>query len=413
MEKTAIPTLHSHEEPQVNGIGLVNAYKLGEVGKRLKEKCKNKGSSCFKKEILNEENYRFDLDDLDKNLKRDLNKTFPSCAIGKKPVRPLERSNCDEKGKILQRLRKAILLNPKESREFLNSLSCIYKEGGFSQNAEALDKLALALSSREEVRVFLKSLARKEEPISDEALRLMLGMGGIEGEFMLSEQKRGIEMARGIGVSTLSFLEQALNNPDLDNNLKMTIISEEMDGMGESALPFLENIIETGEPGLLHKQALITAGRMGEVALPLVKKAFNTGNDYLQRGAIEAAGEIGKAGLPLVEKAFNTGRPDLQLNAVVAAGWIGEAGLPLVKQAFNIDNLGLKKAAVFSAGEIGEAGLPLVEEAFSDPDLQRSAVMAAGWIGRSALPLLKRVLKSNTVDPTIKKEIKEKIKQLE
>ena len=48
LEKTSIPTLHSHEKPQINGAGLVNAYKLGEVGKRLKKKCRNKSLFCFK-----------------------------------------------------------------------------------------------------------------------------------------------------------------------------------------------------------------------------------------------------------------------------------------------------------------------------------------------------------------------------
>ena len=131
LEKTAIPTLHSHEEPQVNGVGLVNAYKLGEVGKQLKKKCTKKPPSCFQEEILNEENYRFGVD---KNLKRDLSRVFPSCAVNKKLASFSGSPDCEEKGKIFKRLRKAILLNPKENREFLKSLSCIYREGDFSQN---------------------------------------------------------------------------------------------------------------------------------------------------------------------------------------------------------------------------------------------------------------------------------------
>ena len=97
LEKTALPTLHSHETPQLNGVGLVNAYKLGEVGKRLKEKCKGKSMFCFKAEILNEENYHFDIDE---HLKEDLNRVFPSCTIGKQPQKPVGISDCEEKGKI-------------------------------------------------------------------------------------------------------------------------------------------------------------------------------------------------------------------------------------------------------------------------------------------------------------------------
>ena len=60
LERTALPTLHSFEKPRINGAGLLNAYKLGEVAKRLKKKCRGqKSASCFKKEILKEDNYDF------------------------------------------------------------------------------------------------------------------------------------------------------------------------------------------------------------------------------------------------------------------------------------------------------------------------------------------------------------------
>ena len=64
--------------------------------------------------------------------------------------------------RVFKRLRKAILLNPENSREFLKNLSCIYHEGGFSQNREALDKLSLALGSKEEVRASVRALAKEE-----------------------------------------------------------------------------------------------------------------------------------------------------------------------------------------------------------------------------------------------------------
>ena len=116
LEKTAFPTLHSHEKPKINGVGLLNAYKLGEVGKRLKKKCENR-KSCFKKEILNEENYRFDLD---KSLEKDLSKVFPSCSMGKGIiVASLKEPECQTKRKIFKRLRKTVLLNPKDSKELL------------------------------------------------------------------------------------------------------------------------------------------------------------------------------------------------------------------------------------------------------------------------------------------------------
>ena len=214
LEKTAFPTLHSHEKPQVNGVGLLNAYKLGAVGKRLKNKCKNKSSSCFNKEILKENNYQFSLD---KNLKKNLSKIFPSCVAEKKPIISLEKSSCKEREDVFKKLRKTILLNPKESKEFLKTLSCIYREMGFLQNAKTLDMLTLALSPKKELISYIKDLAEKAEKkefIPVEILRLMLGIGGFEEEFKLFTNKKAIEIAGGVGTPAVSVLEKAFDTGD-------------------------------------------------------------------------------------------------------------------------------------------------------------------------------------------------------
>ena len=152
LEKTALPTLHSFEKPRINGAGLLNSYKLGEVAKRLKEKCKD-NLFCFKEEIVKDENYRFAKD---KNLKRDLRRVFPSCSGGDSAE---SSSGCEEKKELFKRLRKEILLNPTE--EYYKNLSCLYKEADFVKNAEGLDNMALALGGTElEVREILKKQTR-------------------------------------------------------------------------------------------------------------------------------------------------------------------------------------------------------------------------------------------------------------
>ena len=146
LEKTALPTLHSHEKPRTNGTGLLNSYKLGEVAKRLKKKCGGKSVACFKKEIRKDENYQFSED---KGLKKELSKVFPSCGFGKEEVLS-KVSNCEEKKEMFNRLRRSVLLNPKP--ELLRGLSCIYKEAGFSRNAKALESLRWALDSEGELK---------------------------------------------------------------------------------------------------------------------------------------------------------------------------------------------------------------------------------------------------------------------
>ena len=105
LEKTALPTLHSHEEPRINGAGLLNAYKLGEVAKRLKEKCEGKAVSCFKEEILKDDLYRFSAD---KSLSGELKRVFPSCAGGEKLGDLSRLSDCEEKREVFKRLRREV-----------------------------------------------------------------------------------------------------------------------------------------------------------------------------------------------------------------------------------------------------------------------------------------------------------------
>ena len=370
LEKTALPTLHSHEKPRINGAGLLNAYKLGEVAKRLKEKCEDKSIACFKQEILKDENYRFSED---RGLKEDIGRVFPSCFGGEKSGALSELSSCEEKGELFKRLRKMVLLSPK--REYLESLSCIYKEAGFSQNAESLDKLSMALGTEEEVRAELRAMVLKEEPISNDSLRLMLGMGGFEEEFKLFENERVIGMASGIG---------------------------------EKALPLLEKAFETDNPEL-QLEALYSAGRIGEAGLPLLEKGFETGQPELQKAVLYSAGRIGEAGLPLLEKGFETGKPELQLKALYSAGGIGEAGLPLLEKGFETGQPELQKAVLYSAGRIGEAGLPLLEKGFETGklELQLMALDSAKLIEEKAVPLLKRVLKNKDLDEDIRINIED------
>ena len=297
LEKTALPTLNSFEKPRINGAGLLNAYKLGEVAKRLKEKCKAKAEavSCFKEEILKDELYRFAED---KSLKRDMGRLFPSCSVGKESGDLSVVSSCEEKKEVFKRLRESVLLSP--NREFLKSLSCIYKEGGFAQNAEVLDRLAMALGTEEEVRANLRARLSKKKSVSDDVLRLMLGMGGFEKEFNSSELERGIKMAGGIGEKGLPLLERGFASGDRD----------------------LQNVV------------LRSAGRIGEKGLLLLERGFASSDRDLQKEALRSARKMGEKALPLLERGFASGDRDLQNVALSSAGWMGEKALPLLEQGF-------------------------------------------------------------------------------
>ena len=428
LEKTALPTLHSFEQPPINGAGLLNAYKLGEVAKRLKKKC-GQSISCFKEEILKDKNYHFPED---KSLKRDLARFFPFCSAGGDARALSDLSSCEEKEKLFKRLRKSVLLKPSE--ELLKSLSCIYKARGFEQNAEALDKLAMALGTEEEVRSNLKeNLANK--PVSDEIIRLAMGMGGFEDEFDFSEWMEGIRIAGGLGENGLPLLEKVFENGDFELQVQVLHSAEEIgekgllllkkgfasgvpelqkqalksaESIGEKALPLLEEGFKSGVLEL-QKQALKSAESIGEKALPLLEEGFKSGVLELQKQALKSAESIGEKALPLFEEGFASGVPELQKQALDLAESIGEKALPLFEEGFASGVRELQKQVLKSAGSIGEKALPLLEKGFASDNLilQQEAMFSAKSIGKNSLPLLRKVLKNQTnLDENVKEQIR-------
>ena len=417
LEKTALPTMQSHEKPRVNGAGLLNAYKLGEVAKRLKEKCQGKSTFCFKEEILKDENYHFPED---KSLKRDLRRVFPTCSKGENTESKLPAS-CEQKSELFKRLRKAVLLNP--NKELLKNLSCIYKRAGFNQNAEALNNLAMALGTEKELRAALQSLlSRKEEDVSGDYLRLMLGMGGFEEEFNPSESIRGFKIASGVGEKgRLLLLEKGFASGDLELQKKalglardigekgLSLLEKGLDSgnqelqeevfslaisMGEKGLSLLEKAFDSSNPKL-QKQALRSAGWIGEKGLPLLEKGFASGNQELQKRALYSARRLGEKGLPLLEKAFDSNWT-LKGSALRSAGWIGEKGFPLLEKGFASGRLGLQKRALESASNMGEKGLSLLEKGFAsgNQELQKIALYSASSMGKKGLSFLEKAFDS-------------------
>ena len=296
LEKTALPTPYSaFEKPRINGAGLLNAYKIGEVAKRLKENCKNK--DCISVEILKDENYHFDKDE---TLIEDLKKAFPSCGGISKP--PL--NDCEAKKNLFNRLRKETLLNP--TRENLDILSCMYKSSGFSGNAMVLNSLWKALGTEGEMRANIKSIISKESVIPDSVFRLAVGMGGFEDSFTSLEFQTALLTRYLMGELDLHLLMKAFNTNDFE----------------------------------LQKMSLSLVS--GEDGLPLLERAFNTGNLELQKQALQAAGKIGAVGLSLLERPFTINyraQIGLQQEAVDSVDWKKEESIPFLKKLLKTENL--------------------------------------------------------------------------
>ena len=133
LEKTAIPLRLSNENPRMNSAGMLNAYKLGMVGKKLKELC-GTDVYCFKNNIQKDSTYQFPEDT---DVFELVESAFPQCSADK----CLETSNiCTDKVTTFERLRKAAFLNP-SNKEYWRYLSCIYASNGFQENAKGIQSI--------------------------------------------------------------------------------------------------------------------------------------------------------------------------------------------------------------------------------------------------------------------------------
>ena len=129
LEKTAIPTLAANQIPRLSGVGMLNAYKLGMVGKRLKLTC-GKNIVCFKEMIQKDSTYNFPED---QDLLQVVNNAFPQC--GNNQCGKESSKTCEDKASVFKRLRKAAFLNPSNG-ELWRNVACVYDSGNFVKNAQ-------------------------------------------------------------------------------------------------------------------------------------------------------------------------------------------------------------------------------------------------------------------------------------
>lgn len=138
LKKTAIPLRTSNANPQLNGPGMLNAYKLGMVGKRLRAQC-GTDINCFKNMINQDSTYEFPEEE---GLMETVEQAFPECST----TQCREKSNsCEDKSAAFEKLRKAVFLNPSSDEEKWRYLSCIYSSNGFADNAKGARSIYDAL----------------------------------------------------------------------------------------------------------------------------------------------------------------------------------------------------------------------------------------------------------------------------
>ena len=129
LEKTAIPTLSANQRPRLNGVGMINAYKLGMVGKKLQESC-GTDADCFQTKINEEETYTFEIDK--ESLLSQVDEAFPQCS--QTMCKGESNLACPNKEEAFNDLREAAFLIP-EDKDLWRAVGCVYEVNNLSENA--------------------------------------------------------------------------------------------------------------------------------------------------------------------------------------------------------------------------------------------------------------------------------------
>ena len=470
LEKTAISTLHFHERPRLNGAGVLNAYKISRLAARLSEMCQS--NDCFRREIRRDENYLFHEDT---GLKEDLARAFPSCSFERaleeeagaddfhrfNPAfeqapreeaeqnfrrqselfveqTPAKGASCESKAEVFKNLRREYLLSP-ERGELLESLSCIYREAGFEQNALMMDSLALALETSlgsvlssllqkakgqpnyraavirligniggEEALSLLKPLIQDEDPEARRACALAAGsIGGDEGLDLLTQLiqdetsirvKKAIAVAVGRikGPRALALLTKLAQ--DEDPEVRRVCAFEAGRIGGDEGLDLLTQLIQD-ETFIMVKEAVVVAvGRIGGPrALALLTKLAQDEDPAVRRIVAIAGGHIGgEGGLALLIKMYQD-KDSWVRRAVATAGSMigGPRALALLTKLAQDEDPAVRRIVAIAGGHIGgEGGLALLIKMYQDKDswVRRAVATAGGMIGGPrALALLTKL----------------------
>ena len=145
LQMTAIPHRYSNSKPRKNGFGMLNAYKMGMMGKKLKERC-GKLKKCMQLAIRDSKTY--ELFEPDKTLLTDLKTTFPECSQSVCANPEQTESFCSKKREVFNRLRKQAFLMP-TSPEVWRYLSCIYGGLGLKDTSELMSNSYVALTQHD------------------------------------------------------------------------------------------------------------------------------------------------------------------------------------------------------------------------------------------------------------------------
>ena len=340
LENTAVPTVHSvFENPQKNGVGMLNAYKLGQVAKRLKDKCNN-DNHCFKREIQNLENYQFSTD---QSVLEETQNFFPNCSNRIQSSFPHASAHCTEKKSALKKLRQAVLLDT-TNVELWRLLYCIYKQEGFSENALGVERTLFAITKNKD---FLNDIGALWSSWSEKS-RL----------FSLVDRHQKVKF----------FNELLDNNPSEQTRMNIAIEAGEIGG--SEALQLLERLVEDPSERVRAEVAWYAVEIGGSESLTLIEPFAEDPSPIVRQAVIQSAVQIeGNKSLTLIEPFAKDSSPIVRKEVALSAGKIGGSeSLTLLEPFAEDPSPDVRRAFVRSAGQIGgHKSFTLIEPLAEDP----------------------------------------------
>ena len=363
LEQTAIPTVHSEfEDPQRNGVGMLNAYKLGMTAKRLKEKCHN-DKDCFKQEIQNPANYEFSIDEED--ILEQTNKAFPECSNQE----AVQAVSCEDKKTAFKKLRQAVLLDI-ENVSLLKKLQCIYTQEGFSENAVSARVTIIAVTRDKDqvLKTPLKDLDQDSgAQLKEEVVKVAGRIGGRWGLEVLKDAAQDSDL--GVRVATAKAVGKK---------------------GGKERLEILKDLVQDSNARVRSKAAMAVGEIGGSEGLEMLKDLAKNSDDWVRWGVARAAGSIGGSeGLEILKPLAQDSDPTVRRAVANAAGSIGDKeGLEILKKLAQDSNARIRGEAAEAVGSIGgHEGLEVLKVLAKDSD---------EWVRETAVAAIKELKLENT-----------------
>ena len=407
LEQTAIPTIDSEfEDPQRNGVGMLNAYKLGMTAKRLKEKC-HTDPDCFQREIRNKANYEFSIDE--EGILEQTNKAFPECSDQKE----VQAISCEDKKTAFKKLRQAVLLDI-ENVSLLKKLQCIYTQEGFSENALNIETtISVVTRDKDQMLKILEDLVQNSSGYVKWKIISVFGIiGGAKGLEMLKDLakdsnkwvRQEIAYSAGVmggreGLEVLKILAK-----DSDAIVRQEVATSAGKIGGREGLEILKGLAKDSNKWVRNKVADSAGVMGGREGLEVLKILAKDSDVMVRQEAADSAGVMGgREGLEVLKILAKDSDVMVRQEVVASAGEIGGSeGLEVLKDLVQDSNARIRGEAAEAVGKIGgKEGLEMLKDLAKNSDewVRHGVASAAGSIGgREGLEVLKVLAQDSDPD---------------